>query len=350
MKLFKNTNYSEEEMEKANILDAYTSQLKGERLSRRQKKLLQSYSYEDEMERLKQVVDFAHQQSDATPEYTLPRPGVEKRVEMALISSIRSNGKRKPDTVFGAELQMASYQQVGGDSEIEQLEYDYEIVGPHAQTGPESPRIKFEVIEGDETGKEYTLQIEEVILGRGKDVALKLEDDKISRLHSRLEAHAGILYITDLGSSNGTYVNDQEITKSTKLESGSKLKIGNLSLLVYSIESDEQGKFSVILREPDIDKEYNVTFKEDTIGRGANARIPLIDSTGKMSRIHARLQLRGNDVYIIDLDSGNGTYVEGQRVTASKLNVGADVKLGGVVIRILSIDVQNYSSQEDSTH
>ena len=338
MKLFKNKNYSEEEMEKAEILDAYTSLLKGEKLSRRQKKLLQSYNYEDEIEQLKQVVDFAHHQSTGMPEYTPPRPGVEKRVEMALLSLIISGRKGEPDSLFGAEPQMASYQQVGGDSEIEQLEYDYEIVGVHRQEAPAALRLKFEVIKGDEAGKEYTLQLDEVILGRGDDVALKLEDSKISRLHARLEAHADFLYITDLGGVNGTQVNDQKITASTKLELGARLKMGDISLLVSSLESNEGGQLFVVFKAPDVEREYNVTVVENTIGRGANARIPLIDPTGKMSRLHARLQARGNEIYIIDLGSSNGTYVDGQRVTESRLAVDAEVKLGGVVMRISSIE------------
>ncbi len=341
MKLSTNTNYSEKEIEKADILDAYTSQLKEEKLSRRQRKLLQNHNYADEISPLKQVVDFAHQQSTVITEHTLPRPGVALRVEMALLSLIKRGGKSEPVAIAGAEPQFASPPQVGGDSEIEQLEYDYEIVEFPAQVAPETLLLKFEVIEGDEAGKEYSCALNEVILGRGKDVAIKLEDSKISRSHARLEAHAGILYITDLNSSNGTYVNDQKITESTELEANSILKVGNLSLLVSSIESNEQGKLVVTLKESSdnsIAKEYNVTVEETAIGRCANARIQLIDSTGKISRMHARLQARGNEAYIIDLNSSNGTYVDGQRITESKLDVGANVKFGGAVIRILSIE------------
>ena len=153
-----------------------------------------------------------------------------------------------------------------------------------------------------------------------------------------MEAHAGFLYITDLSSSNGTYVNDQKITGNTKLEVGSRLKMGNISLLVSSIESNEGGRLLVALREPDIDREYNVTVLENTIGRDANARISLIDSTGKMSRVHARFQARSGEAYIIDLDSSNGTYVDGEQIIESRLDVGAEVRLGGVVIRISSIE------------
>jgi len=338
MKLLKDNNYSEEEMEKAEILDAYTSLLKGEKVSRRQKKLLQNYNPEKEIEQLKQVVTFAHQQSTVMSEYTQPRPGVERRVEMALLSLIRGGEKNESDAIFGAEPQMASYQQVGGDSEIEQVEYDYEIVGTHTQGISEALTLKFEVTKGGEVGKEYTIQLDEVTLGRGKDVTLKLEDSKISRLQARLESHAGFLYITDLSSSNGTYVNDQKITESTKLEVGSRLKMGNLLLLVSSVESNEQGKLFVALREPDIDSEYNVTVVANTIGRGADARVPLIDSTGKMSRIHARFQARNSEAYIIDLNSSNGTFIDGQQITESRLDVGVEVKLGGVVIRISSIE------------
>jgi pSer/pThr/pTyr-binding forkhead associated (FHA) protein len=96
------------------------------------------------------------------------------------------------------------------------------------------------------------------------------------------------------------------------------------------------------LTDNDMPTEYRVTMREITIGRGPEAQIRLLDSSGKLSRIHAKLDVYEGDVYITDLNSSNGTYVDGKKIAAShKLSIGAKIKLGGVGIHILSIGLRS---------
>lgn len=62
-------------------------------------------------------------------------------------------------------------------------------------------------------------------MGRGMDVAVRIDDRWLSRRHCRLEFADGVLVVRDLGSRHGTYVNGQRISDA-KLLPGDELCIG----------------------------------------------------------------------------------------------------------------------------
>lgn len=65
-------------------------------------------------------------------------------------------------------------------------------------------------------------------LGRstGSDIVLK-SDDFASGRHAMLTRHGGLLYVEDVGSTNGTFVNGRKTVGATPLRSGDKVKVGS---------------------------------------------------------------------------------------------------------------------------
>jgi pSer/pThr/pTyr-binding forkhead associated (FHA) protein len=68
-------------------------------------------------------------------------------------------------------------------------------------------------------------------VGRARRADFILEAPLVSRLHCRLEAGQDGLEVIDLGSTNGTYVNDKRI-KRAKLKRGDRLRVGRVELTV----------------------------------------------------------------------------------------------------------------------
>jgi hypothetical protein len=84
---------------------------------------------------------------------------------------------------------------------------------------------------GSLAGRRITVD-KEVTLGR-EDTDLVFEDDgEVSRRHAALRPAGGRVEIEDLGSTNGTFVNDNRITGPTALSSGDKVRIGQTTLEV----------------------------------------------------------------------------------------------------------------------
>ncbi|MEE2711958.1 MAG: FHA domain-containing protein [Planctomycetota bacterium] len=85
-------------------------------------------------------------------------------------------------------------------------------------------RIKNEILED----QVLPLDGDAVVIGRGQDAQLVLQDKSISRFHARLEQDGASWQVTDLGSSNGTFVNDVRITSPAALEEGDELRLGSV--------------------------------------------------------------------------------------------------------------------------
>jgi pSer/pThr/pTyr-binding forkhead associated (FHA) protein len=89
---------------------------------------------------------------------------------------------------------------------------------------------------GSERTREYSLTSEEFLIGRGADCDLRLAVSDISRHHCliRLVKSKGTNEVTlsDLGSSNGTFVNGQRVRSLAILHTGDEIRLGPCRLIV----------------------------------------------------------------------------------------------------------------------
>jgi hypothetical protein len=88
-----------------------------------------------------------------------------------------------------------------------------------------SPRLVVASVPGLARGMSYDVA-EGAVLGRG-DVEIQLEDPFASSQHARLTRQGSILVIEDLGSTNGTYLNDDLLRGPQPLHAGDRVRIGD---------------------------------------------------------------------------------------------------------------------------
>lgn len=93
------------------------------------------------------------------------------------------------------------------------------------------PRLA--VTSGPNTGREYLIKASRLIIGRSEDCDIVLADPLVSRRHSQLNFDGSYCTIEDLGSTNGTYVNEQLLTAPHVLRSDDRIRIAD-ALLVFS--------------------------------------------------------------------------------------------------------------------
>jgi pSer/pThr/pTyr-binding forkhead associated (FHA) protein len=86
------------------------------------------------------------------------------------------------------------------------------------------------VVQGANSGVSADLAAAPVLIGRGNDAAIRLDDDYVSTRHARIVASGDQWYVEDLGSTNGTYLGSQRITQPTPIGLGSQVRIGKTIL------------------------------------------------------------------------------------------------------------------------
>ncbi|WP_028474424.1 FHA domain-containing protein FhaB/FipA [Nocardioides alkalitolerans] len=86
------------------------------------------------------------------------------------------------------------------------------------------------VVQGTNAGERAELDERPILIGRGNDAAIRLDDDYVSTRHARIAQSGDQWFVEDLGSTNGTYVGSARISQPTTLTLGAQVRIGKTIL------------------------------------------------------------------------------------------------------------------------
>lgn len=169
-------------------------------------------------------------------------------------------------------------------------------------------------------------------IGRSGENDIVFNDPKVSRMHAEIAWQSTVFALHDLGSVNGTFVNGERLSESSRvLRDGDDIILGKQRLVyeMLRIERTEplqdrgefdtsarafttQGAYLVVFSGPDMGQQFPLWGEVITIGRAsreATWEIRLTDRS--VSRPHARLERSPDSVLLIDLESVNGTLLNG---------------------------------------
>jgi FHA domain len=87
------------------------------------------------------------------------------------------------------------------------------------------------MIHADGTAKPRAMYLAtNTVVGRGAECDLRLDDTFVSQEHARIFAKDGSWYVEDLGSTNGTFVNEQRLAAPAMLTTGDRIRVGTTVL------------------------------------------------------------------------------------------------------------------------
>ncbi len=162
-----------------------------------------------------------------------------------------------------------------------------------------------------------------LVVGRGYGEAqLLINNDKVSRRHLSLLFQGGKVHISDLGSSNGSYLDDKRLqpSKSYSMQASQK---------IYRLEDKSICIEVAIRKETDTDRRAQSTTqppglsailqqkREILIGRSNDCDIVINDQA--VSRHHAKVFMDKDKVYVQDLQSSNGIFINNQKIRGTAL-------------------------------
>lgn len=101
---------------------------------------------------------------------------------------------------------------------------------------PRNKKISIAVIKGARAGFIYHLNKPYVLIGRGK-VDLIIPDKEVSRKHLAVEVREDKIFLRDMGSTNGTFVNNERISI-TEISDQSDFRVGQTTLMLITTDQD----------------------------------------------------------------------------------------------------------------
>jgi len=153
-----------------------------------------------------------------------------------------------------------------------------------ARDGADMTSVTFQVVEGVDKGRIFRDLPIPVTIGREDGNVLRLNDERVSRFHAKVQTDKGDIILTDLESTNGTRVNGSAV-QIRRLKAGDRVGIGR-SILVFGSNEEiaarladiqtrtrtaqhggtivpDQGTAQMMLSELDEEPEFNVDPKTD---------------------------------------------------------------------------------------
>lgn len=149
------------------------------------------------------------------------------------------------------------------------------------------------VLSGPRAGEMFELEDDGLVLGRDREsVDIWFGTPSVSRHHARVApGPEGEVTVTDLDSSNGTFVNGNQIERDSQLEEGDKLRLGTKTILKYSYQDELETHFQKELYESSIRDELT----------GAYTKAYLLDQLRSELSFASRAE-RNLGLILFDLD------------------------------------------------
>ncbi len=200
---------------------------------------------------------------------------------------------------------------------------------PSDQPVPSLPMPHLQVRWPGQPPYDFAITKPSLTLGRAPDNDLVLSYPTVSGHHARLECRDHAWLITDLQSTNGTAVNGQRIQpqQPQPLAHGDVVRMGDpqgnsISLTFQDPEGLAPSRNSMVLNTGLLVGEAASLL----IGRNPQSHIPL--PSPQVSWQHARIDRTPQGDVLTDLQSTNGTFVNGQRITVHPLRQGDTIQIG----------------------
>lgn len=167
------------------------------------------------------------------------------------------------------------------------------------------------MLRGPDQGKRFPLVPPGGVIGRQEECAVRLRDPNISRRHALVEVGDGRVMISDLGSSNGVFVNGAQVSRAEVFD-GNDIQLSNDSVLRVRFQDPEEAKL--------LDELYGAVVTDGVTGV-ANRRY--LETRLAQEVSHTRRHSTPCSVAMVDID-------DFRRVVAADGQTGGDALLRAI--------------------
>jgi pSer/pThr/pTyr-binding forkhead associated (FHA) protein/DNA repair exonuclease SbcCD ATPase subunit len=206
----------------------------------------------------------------------------------------------------------------------------------------------------DKSEREHEVSITrdfpEVTIGRHTDSIIKTSNASVSRRHALVRLVPEGYEIADQGSSSGTYINNQKVTRQL-LRDGDEIYCGSF-LIKFTDDPPVVPDIAQLVYHDDNGVERAVQMGADApriaVGRNPECAIRTADTS--VSRLHSEFLYSQGRYEVVDLESFNSTYVNGQKVSRHPLNHNDEIRCGRITIIFYAQPARGPRQEYSSSH
>lgn len=209
--------------------------------------------------------------------------------------------------------------------------------------------LRLVVIEGPGKGRQLRLEERPVFqVGSSGEAELRLDDPAVAPVHLKLYREGDAYQCLDVSGRGFRLLGPREAREETRarLAVGAAIAVGGHTLRLISdaaapqarldpaaLPGNGQGPALVAVEGNDVGARYPLGDKAQIVGRGATTDITIWDV--RASRAHARIAKRGDGYEVADLNSSNGTLLNGDPLdmTPRPLSPGDRIRIGATVLQ-----------------
>lgn len=188
--------------------------------------------------------------------------------------------------------------------------------------------------------QQLNLGKEPVVLGRANDSGVRITDTDVSRQHAKMQATESGLYLQDLGSLNGTYVDGQLLAQQEwkALKPDSQISLGRNPNNLISLDGQVKREIDTGMVARDRKgQQVDLPAEGSELLFGRDSGLPESDTS--VSRQHMAIRQNAGAFWVKDLGSRNGTYLGDSKEPIEpgkwfEVKHGVDLKLGGERLQI----------------
>lgn len=206
----------------------------------------------------------------------------------------------------------------------------------------------------DKSEREHEVSISrdfpEVTIGRHTDSIIKTSNASVSRRHAVVRLVPEGYEIADQGSSSGTYINQVKVTRQL-LRDGDEIFCGSFQIL-FRDDPPVIPDIAQLVFHDDNGVERVVQLGADApriaVGRNPECAIRTADTS--VSRLHSEFLYSQGRYEVVDLESFNSTYVNGQKVSRQGLSHNDEIRCGRLTIIFYAQPARGPRQEYSSSH
>jgi len=172
-----------------------------------------------------------------------------------------------------------------------------------------------------------------ISIGQDNSNNVIIDEPGISDFHAEITIEESRILLSDLLSENGTFVNNQRISRNKELHPWDRIKLASIEIEISEAEKYRPGDWALKKESDLLNSQYIPLQTLTYVGRASDCDLVILD--GLLSRQHTLLTIDGARLLVEDLQSANGTFINHIKIDSAYASPGDEITFDTITFELL---------------